>query len=84
VPIMSSFSSCIPCRFLVGELGKVNPAHMSNDEKLAFWINLYNALLMHVSITLILYFCLSLSYTVFVKHFILIIMIKKRIEWVDD
>lgn len=35
-------------RFLVEQLAKVNPAQMSNDEKLAFWINLYNALIMHI------------------------------------
>ncbi|KAI0499263.1 hypothetical protein KFK09_020166 [Dendrobium nobile] len=35
-------------RFFVEQLAKVNPAQMSNDEKLAFWINLYNALIMHI------------------------------------
>ncbi|XP_072953095.1 uncharacterized protein [Typha angustifolia] len=34
-------------RFLVEQLAKVNPATMSCDERLAFWINLYNALIMH-------------------------------------
>lgn len=34
-------------RFLVYELGKVNPAQLNNDEKIAFWINLYNTLIMH-------------------------------------
>ncbi|XP_020090439.1 uncharacterized protein LOC109711691 isoform X4 [Ananas comosus] len=34
-------------RFLVEQLAKVNPACMSCDERLAFWINLYNALIMH-------------------------------------
>lgn len=34
-------------RFLVEQLAKVNPVQMSNDEKLAFWINIYNALIMH-------------------------------------
>ncbi|KAJ3696205.1 hypothetical protein LUZ60_001582 [Juncus effusus] len=34
-------------RSLVEQLGKVNPAIMCGDEKLAFWINLYNALIMH-------------------------------------
>ncbi|ERN12606.1 uncharacterized protein LOC18440824 [Amborella trichopoda] len=34
-------------RVLVEQLGKVNPTHLSCDEKLAFWINLYNALIMH-------------------------------------
>lgn len=34
-------------RILVEQLAKVNPIHLSCDEKLAFWINLYNALIMH-------------------------------------
>ncbi|XP_010278421.1 PREDICTED: uncharacterized protein LOC104612629 isoform X2 [Nelumbo nucifera] len=34
-------------RSLVEQLAKVNPIHLSCDEKLAFWINLYNALIMH-------------------------------------
>ncbi|XP_058113416.1 uncharacterized protein LOC131256560 isoform X2 [Magnolia sinica] len=34
-------------RLLVEQLAKVNPINLSNDEKLAFWINLYNALIMH-------------------------------------
>uniref|UniRef100_A0A7N1A3M2 Uncharacterized protein n=2 Tax=Kalanchoe fedtschenkoi TaxID=63787 RepID=A0A7N1A3M2_KALFE len=34
-------------RILVEQLAKVNPIHLSGNEKLAFWINLYNALLMH-------------------------------------
>ncbi|CAN1306224.1 Protein STRUBBELIG-RECEPTOR FAMILY 5 [Linum perenne] len=37
-------------RTLVEQLAKVNPIHLSCDEKLAFWINLYNALIMHVRI----------------------------------
>lgn len=36
-------------RILVEQLAKVNPILLSSDEKLAFWINLYNALIMHVS-----------------------------------
>lgn len=35
-------------RALVEQLAKVNPVHLDNDEKLAFWINLYNAMIMHV------------------------------------
>ncbi|ONK81081.1 uncharacterized protein A4U43_C01F25010 [Asparagus officinalis] len=35
------------CRFLLGELAKVDPSTMNNDQKLAFWINLYNSLIMH-------------------------------------
>ncbi|TYI26618.1 hypothetical protein ES332_A05G125400v1 [Gossypium tomentosum] len=34
-------------RTLVEQLAKVNPIHLSCNEKLAFWINLYNALIMH-------------------------------------
>ncbi|GLT38214.1 hypothetical protein SLA2020_124780 [Shorea laevis] len=34
-------------RILVEQLAKVNPIHLSCNEKLAFWINLYNALIMH-------------------------------------
>jgi len=36
-------------RTLVEQLARVNPIHLSCNEKLAFWINLYNALIMHVS-----------------------------------
>ncbi|XP_031257074.1 uncharacterized protein LOC116115074 isoform X2 [Pistacia vera] len=34
-------------RTLVEQLAKVNPIHLNSNEKLAFWINLYNALIMH-------------------------------------
>ncbi|KAG2272132.1 hypothetical protein Bca52824_066687 [Brassica carinata] len=34
-------------RTLVEQLARVNPIHLSCDEKLAFWINVYNALIMH-------------------------------------
>lgn len=34
-------------RLLVEQLAKVNPEHMNDNEKLAFWINLYNTLVMH-------------------------------------
>ncbi|PAN04049.1 hypothetical protein PAHAL_1G037800 [Panicum hallii] len=34
-------------RFLVEQLSKVNPSSMDRDQRLAFWINLYNALIMH-------------------------------------
>lgn len=37
------------CRLLVERLAKVDPSAMTHEQKLAFWINLYNALLMHVS-----------------------------------
>ncbi|XP_022731236.1 uncharacterized protein LOC111285866 isoform X2 [Durio zibethinus] len=34
-------------RLLVEQLNRVDPSQMSYNEKLAFWINLYNALIMH-------------------------------------
>ncbi|KAF8687439.1 hypothetical protein HU200_043132 [Digitaria exilis] len=34
-------------RLLVEQLSKVDPCSMNCDERLAFWINLYNALIMH-------------------------------------
>lgn len=34
-------------RTLLEQLAKVNPLHLRCNEKLAFWINLYNALIMH-------------------------------------
>lgn len=34
-------------RLLVEQLAKVNPGCMNHEEKLAFWINIYNALMMH-------------------------------------
>lgn len=35
---------------MVRRLETVDPRKMKNDEKLAFWINIHNALLMHVMI----------------------------------
>eukprot|EP00252_Welwitschia_mirabilis_P023872 TRINITY_DN6871_c0_g1_i3.p1 TRINITY_DN6871_c0_g1~~TRINITY_DN6871_c0_g1_i3.p1 ORF type:complete len:423 (-),score=55.83 TRINITY_DN6871_c0_g1_i3:208-1476(-) len=34
-------------RLLVEQLAKVNPGCMTHDQRLAFWINIYNALMMH-------------------------------------
>ncbi|KAJ8633733.1 hypothetical protein MRB53_027069 [Persea americana] len=34
-------------RVLVEQLERVNPSHMETDAKLAFWINVYNSLVMH-------------------------------------
>ncbi|KAJ3696291.1 hypothetical protein LUZ60_001668 [Juncus effusus] len=34
-------------RLLVEQLGEVNAIHLDGDERLAFWINIYNALMMH-------------------------------------
>ena len=38
------------CRSLVEQLSKVDVASMVHEEKLAFWINVYNALMMHVCV----------------------------------
>jgi hypothetical protein len=38
----------LDCRLLIEQLAEVNPVHLNDDARLAFWINLYNALLMHV------------------------------------
>ena len=38
----------LECRLLIEQLAEVNPVHLNDDARLAFWINLYNALLMHV------------------------------------
>ena len=40
------------------QLSKIDPSSMNCDERLAFWINLYNALIMHVSITFLRIFYL--------------------------
>lgn len=34
-------------RLLIEQLAEVNPVHLNDDARLAFWINLYNALMMH-------------------------------------
>ncbi|KAI5080810.1 hypothetical protein GOP47_0003993 [Adiantum capillus-veneris] len=34
-------------RYLVQELEKLNPGKLKHEEKLAFWLNIYNALMMH-------------------------------------
>ncbi|XP_042377114.1 uncharacterized protein LOC121970444 isoform X1 [Zingiber officinale] len=34
-------------RSLVEQLAKVNPANLNGNDRLAFWINVYNALIMH-------------------------------------
>ena len=39
----------LPCRMLAEQLCDVDPSVLSDDEKLAFFLNLYNALLLHVS-----------------------------------
>ena len=39
----------LECRLFIEQLAEINPVHLNDDARLAFWINLYNALLMHVS-----------------------------------
>lgn len=34
---------------MVEQLEQLDPGQMSHDQKLAFWINVYNALMMHVT-----------------------------------
>ena len=41
-------SSIDTARSMVEQLEKVDPSQLTHDEKLAFWINVHNALLMHV------------------------------------
>jgi len=40
----------LTCRLLVEQLERVTINQMEGNAKLAFWINIYNALLMHVRI----------------------------------
>ena len=48
----SSNSRCLMgflyCRFLISRLEEIDPKKMTHSEKLAFWINVHNALMMHV------------------------------------
>ncbi|KAL7118860.1 hypothetical protein ACP275_02G027200 [Erythranthe tilingii] len=37
-------------RSLISRLGKIDPGKLKNEEKLAFWINVHNALVMHAFI----------------------------------
>ncbi|KAJ1260769.1 hypothetical protein BS78_10G257200 [Paspalum vaginatum] len=34
-------------RLFIEQLAEINPIHLNDDARLAFWINLYNALMMH-------------------------------------
>lgn len=36
-------------RLILHQLDKVDPSKLKDDEKLAFWINVYNAIIMHVN-----------------------------------
>lgn len=43
------------CRSLVSRLEEVDPKKMKHEEKLAFWINVHNVLVMHVIIIQLLH-----------------------------
>lgn len=40
------------CRALISQLETTKPGEMSREEQLAFWVNIHNALLMHVGLRL--------------------------------
>ena len=40
------------CRSLISRLEEVDPSKLKHEEKLAFWINVHNSLVMHVKISL--------------------------------
>lgn len=50
--------TALSCRVLVEQLANVNLKRLSCNEKLAFWINLYNALIMHVSFAICFLLCM--------------------------
>lgn len=39
-----------PFRSIIYKLGQADPSKLNHEEKLAFWINVHNALVMHVRI----------------------------------
>lgn len=43
---MAHYLSC--CRSLISRLEDTDPRKMTHEEKLAFWINIHNSLVMHV------------------------------------
>ncbi|KAF8686962.1 hypothetical protein HU200_043240 [Digitaria exilis] len=43
----STNDGILECRLFIEQLAEVNPVHLNDDARLAFWINLYNALMMH-------------------------------------
>jgi len=48
------FDTCCYCRrSLIRRLDKINPERMDHEEQLAFWINIHNALVMHVSLAIV-------------------------------
>ena len=42
------------CRSLICQLEEVDPRKLKHEEKLAFWIKIHNALVMHVMVPFIL------------------------------
>lgn len=36
------------CRSLISRLEQIDPRKLSHEEKIAFWLNVHNALVMHV------------------------------------
>lgn len=53
LPNLSFDLTCISCfnfRMLVEQLERVNVTQMELNAQIAFWINVYNALIMHVMI----------------------------------
>lgn len=56
------YLTLLVCRSLVQNLEKVDPSRMKREEKLAFWINIHNALVMHVS--KLIFFLLQITFTI--------------------
>lgn len=52
---------------MIKQLESVDPRNLTHQEKLAFWINIHNALVMHVRglLSFDLYLCLCCTYTWF-------------------
>lgn len=47
--MLATFVICLFCfRSLIVRLETIDPRKMKHEEKLAFWINVHNALVMHV------------------------------------
>ena len=42
-------TTCLVCRQLASQLVGIDPSRLLHADHLSFWINIYNALLMHVS-----------------------------------
>jgi len=57
-----SFLCCF--RSLISRLEQVDAGRLKHEEKLAFWINIHNALVMHVIILSTIWFCVMFSHLV--------------------